>query len=305
MTEQNLGQLLELAMRLPQPIGWKGVKSRSQPDAAERIIKFLGTRKHPTEIDRATLVWLQQDVLTMWPGKKKGTSLSPGSINGYMSALRKLMELAEEREWIEHAPRFPKDLEIPKRKSFTIKHEWEELALWWLRKNGYELEADLWQFLLHTACRISEALDLTYSDIDLEVGLLTFRDTKNGEDRTIPIPKAVRPALCSYREHGESYQNGRYRRRVWPISYDTFHTHHKAAVKWVVQELDLEPHVKDQWVTHTLRKTGLTRYAGGQLGNGERWGHEQLAKLSGHKTAKMVQHYVDQAALDLQGLMNG
>jgi integrase len=46
---------------------------------------------------------------------------------------------------------------------------------------------DLIVFYLYTGCRRSEALQLTWKDIDLENCRVTFRGTKSGEDRVVPI----------------------------------------------------------------------------------------------------------------------
>jgi integrase len=40
---------------------------------------------------------------------------------------------------------------------------------------------------LHTGMRKGEILNLTWSDVDLEKGIITVRDSKNHETRYIPI----------------------------------------------------------------------------------------------------------------------
>ena len=42
-------------------------------------------------------------------------------------------------------------------------------------------------FALYTGKRKSEILNLTWNDIDWELGLVTFRDGKNRETHTIPV----------------------------------------------------------------------------------------------------------------------
>jgi integrase len=48
-------------------------------------------------------------------------------------------------------------------------------------------------FLAETGCRLGEALALTWADAGVEQ--VTFRDTKNGETRTIPLTARARSAL--------------------------------------------------------------------------------------------------------------
>lgn len=42
--------------------------------------------------------------------------------------------------------------------------------------------------LIHTGARMSEVLNLKWTDIDFHTNRLTFRETKNGEDRSIDMP---------------------------------------------------------------------------------------------------------------------
>ncbi len=48
---------------------------------------------------------------------------------------------------------------------------------------------------LHTAARRGELIKVTWADLDLEKRLVTFRDTKNGEDRTVPLSATLTAAL--------------------------------------------------------------------------------------------------------------
>ena len=57
---------------------------------------------------------------------------------------------------------------------------------------------DLIEFLYSTGARISEALKLLRDDVDFEKKVATFRDTKNGDDRTIPLADNVIAILKRY-----------------------------------------------------------------------------------------------------------
>ena len=56
----------------------------------------------------------------------------------------------------------------------------------------------------HTAMRFGEILKLNRKDVDLDKRLITLRDTKNGEDRTIPISNITIEILRKY-PFGERY----------------------------------------------------------------------------------------------------
>lgn len=61
-------------------------------------------------------------------------------------------------------------------------------------RNG-EVLRDLFLFLALTGCRKSEALGLRKEDVDLNRGLLTFRDTKNRTDHELPLTPYIKELL--------------------------------------------------------------------------------------------------------------
>src|SRR4030067_1919671 len=50
---------------------------------------------------------------------------------------------------------------------------------------------------LNTGMRRAEILKLKWEDVDLRIGFLLVKDTKNGESRAVPINAAVREALSA------------------------------------------------------------------------------------------------------------
>jgi len=61
--------------------------------------------------------------------------------------------------------------------------------------NGKHLQ--LFKFYLLTGCRRNEALNLQWSDIDLEQKQLTFRKTKTKKERTLPISLELMQVVMS------------------------------------------------------------------------------------------------------------
>jgi integrase len=49
----------------------------------------------------------------------------------------------------------------------------------------------LFLFLMLTGCRVSEAINLKWRDVDLAARWLVLRDTKNGTDRGVPIHRQL------------------------------------------------------------------------------------------------------------------
>jgi len=62
-------------------------------------------------------------------------------------------------------------------------------------------------FLLYTGARIGEALWLDWHDVDLTRGHVTFRETKNGESRGVPLHPRARTALANlHHREGEVFR---------------------------------------------------------------------------------------------------
>lgn len=57
---------------------------------------------------------------------------------------------------------------------------------------------------LTTGARRGELLKLTWSDIDFDKGLATCRDTKNGDNRLLPLPQITRDTLKPFRGVGSA-----------------------------------------------------------------------------------------------------
>lgn len=60
------------------------------------------------------------------------------------------------------------------------------------------------RLLLTTALRIGEALKLRVTDVDFELGALHLRDTKSGEDQTVPISPATREIVLELLAHSRN-----------------------------------------------------------------------------------------------------
>jgi integrase len=72
-----------------------------------------------------------------------------------------------------------------------------QVASWWAAVDTIEniVAATYLRFLLLCGCRRDEALSLTWRDVDFRWNVITFRDTKTGGDRTIPMTSYMRSML--------------------------------------------------------------------------------------------------------------
>lgn len=108
-----------------------------------------------------------------------------------------------------------------------------------------------------TGCRFGEAASLEWRDIDFSIGEATFRDTKNGTDRTIPLPDSLLNFLGELRGQG---------RLVGPVFLNgsgKVYTQPPQPFRDTVEALGLNEGraMRDRAVFHTLRHTAATRLA--------------------------------------------
>ena len=133
---------------------------------------------------------------------------------------------------------------------------------------------DLVQFAYNTGARYNEILKLQRSDFNIENRTVTFRDTKNGDDRTIPISSKIIEILKRY-PFGDTF---------FRVSDDKF-TYH-----WnVCREKAGLKHFR----FHDLRACAITNMLLGGMSIPE------VAVISGHRSYDIVRRYARIKPTDL------
>ena len=127
--------------------------------------------------------------------------------------------------------------------------------------------------LIHTGARRSEVLNLKLEDINFKKRRLTFKNTKNGEDRTIMISKDLVDLLKKQNTSDEGHVftsiNG------VKLSRQRIQKH--------FNELKAHfPHFGDNWACHSMRHSFAYNFL---KGGGEMY---QLQAILGHKSIKMT-----------------
>lgn len=136
------------------------------------------------------------------------------------------------------------------------------------------------KFLYEVGCRRSEALNLRIDDISWATGKLTFRDTKNGDNRTAFISEALAEELRDLpRIDGAQFVfAGRFTDR--PTSFDE---------KWpeIIAKAGIVPdHNGESIGQHTVRHTVCTEMANGSATLLD------LMEASGHKSVQTAKRYI-------------
>ena len=224
---------------------------------------------------RAAMIVEKRDKLSLGLTYRKKLR-SPATCNRYISGLSVILQLCvEEWGWLEQNParrirRFPES-----EGSTRILTDEERFKLLKACHSTPDLY-DIVLLALNTGARRSELEGLRWGEVDLKEEMVTFRKTKNGKDRTIPLSQEASEVLKA-RLRARIIGRGEW---VFPspnlnAPRDFYKTFMRALDKAGVTEFRF----------HDLRHT-----AGSYLaieGVSERY----IAEILGHKTLEMVKRY--------------
>jgi integrase len=211
-------------------------------------------------------------------------SYKHGTINRKLAALSKLCTYSRGVKGFQFTwglPLIEYETENNKRE-FVVSKELESKLLMTARLNYRDDEADLWECLIFTGCRVSELLNLTWDKI--KDGFLHLVDTKTGDDRFVPIFDEVEKILAKRKKMGLE--------KPFPLSIHAV----EHAWRMVRKKLGME-HEKD-FVMHSLRHTCITRLLKRKIGI------EVVQKIVGHKDIRMTQRYNHPTKDDLKNAVS-
>ena len=131
----------------------------------------------------------------------KGTLRSQSTANRYLAALSGAFSMAaKEWGWLKENPvsKISRFKEGKARERFLTKEEIDRL-LEVCRESKSPHLYPVTLFALSSGARRGEILGLKWKDVDLDRKIATFRDTKNGEHRSIPLSDALAECLWKQR----------------------------------------------------------------------------------------------------------
>lgn len=158
-------------------------------------------------LDRLTTAVIKGhwDSLAVGPSERTGRPLSPRMLNCYLETFSAaLTKASREYGWLPENPalRIQRKKLPPGRVRCLDEVELPKfLEQVYTAKNPYLRPAVL--LSLATGGRRSEVLGLTWEDVDLKNGSVTFRHTKNGDTRSVPLRGE---ALDCLKEHARTYR---------------------------------------------------------------------------------------------------
>ena len=235
------------------------------------ILRLLGPSKNVAKISKGDLAAMRSKLLTE-PVNAAGKTRSVAGANRVTSMLNTLLEDLEDQEIIERAPRLKRLKENNERKAYFKKDEVKALVQQAQSIGNTEL-ADAILFGAYTGCRQSELLNLVAGDVDLDAGLMIFRDTKDGTDFETNISEHIKPLLAArlaVRKSGE---------KVFDFPGDS-------SLRYAFYQVRYAMGFSEEHVWHSLRhSTGTWLAEAGVPIN-------QIAQVLNHKNVSTSERYV-------------
>jgi integrase len=225
---------------------------------------FFGARK---------LTAITASTITEYQRSRKREGAQNATINRELALLRRCYRIKENRARAGVVPAFDMLPESKPREGYLTNEQFEALKASAL-KRGVEWLAAFIEVAGRLANRRSELLKLRVQDCDFENSQITFRETKNGDDRRVPMTPSVRTALEPLCANQAPEQNVFRWSDSQPVR-DFRETWANVTKDAGVPDL----------LVHDLRRTGVRNMR--RKGVAE----EVAMKMSGHKTRDVFRRY--------------
>jgi integrase len=223
----------------------------------------------------SNLISISPKMISRYKVLRKGDGVKPATVNRELAMLSKAFSLAaKEWEWLKDNPvsRVSKEKENNARDRWLSKDEEKRLL-----DNSPEWIKQIIIFSLNTGLRLGELTGLEWSRVDISNKTILIDNSKNGEQRTIPLNKyaldvvtqrsRVRSLKCDY-----VFIN-RYGGKINSNSL-------RDAFRKILRKVEI-----DDFRLHDLRHSFATRLTQSDVDL------YKISKLLGHKDIKMTQRY--------------
>lgn len=285
-------------------------------------VKKKGAQREATKIKRLErqsfaqlqLSELRARHLIQYRDERLASGRAPATVRGDLAILSAIVNHAR-KEWQIYLPENPVELikkpSVKNARDRVLRGSEEAYLLKALQPRGYQFNQDgsfkhqpigpelRWLFILavETGMRQGELLGLEWADVHIKESWVTARDTKNGEDRDIPLtPKAVEV----FREirGAEINKKG----PVFKLSGNALTWRWRYALRRALclyledcreNGADPDPDFLKDLRWHDLRHEAITRLAEIVPDTLE------LSRITGHKTLGMLRRYYNPHAKDI------
>jgi integrase len=222
------------------------------------------------------LTRITTDAAREFAQKRLDEGAKNGTINGSLALLRRMLSIAHEDGKIQVKPKIRLLKPGPARKGFLRREKFDELL-----NHIPEKTRPLITFLYFCGVRLGEALQIEWSQVDLNAGLIRLEEeqTKNSEARTVPLPDVLITMLEAVEDKTGTVFDGTNLRKIW----------HKACAAAGLGTLTEVEGIADPRYTgliiHDLRRSAIKNLMKAGVS-------EKVAMtISGHKTRDVFDRY--------------
>ncbi len=263
--KKTLKDLMEKFMKEHSPTVSENMQ-KSYENSLKSLIFFFGN---------TNLMSISPKMVSRYKMLRKGDGVKPATVNRALSMLSVAFNVAiKEWEWLNDNPvsKVSKEKERNKRDRWLTENEERRLI-----ENSPEWLSEIIVFSLNTGLRKGELASLEWSRVNILRKTILITDTKNGEQRTVPLNKNALNVI-EQRSKVRNIKNdyvflNRDGGRINPISLG-------AAFRRSLEKAEIT-----NFRFHDLRHCFATRMA--QRGIDI----YRISKLLGHKDIKMTQRY--------------
>jgi Site-specific recombinase XerD len=156
--------------------------------ALDEFFEYAPPKEDKPEKRGVLVTRITTDAAREFAQKRLDDGAKNGTVNGSLALLRRMLSVAHEDGKIQVKPKIRLLKPGPARKGFLPRDKFNELL-------GHipEKTKPLIVFLYYCGVRLGEALQIEWSQVNLEEGLIRLEEeqTKNSEARTVPLPDVL------------------------------------------------------------------------------------------------------------------
>lgn len=305
---QTWAELLTGSYKAPAKKGWAEFKTeyesriagsmnrgtrRETMDAVRHFERLVNPRK--VAAIRTVTVDDYKAKRAVEPGKKKGSTVSPATLNKELRHLRAVLRIAYEWKYLPEMPRFRMVREPGKLPTFVTG---EHFAAIYRACDQARMPEDLpgiaavdwWRgvlvFAYMTGWRISEILALRRADLNLEAGIAITRaeDNKGKRDEQVTLHPVIVEHLNRVQSFDPCVFPWNHNRRTLDVQFDRIQA--AAGVYLPCSKNHEHTDACHRYGFHDLRRAFATQ-------NAKRLSADALQKLMRHKSYTTTQRYIN------------
>ncbi|OOE32861.1 hypothetical protein BZG05_12925 [Salinivibrio kushneri] len=244
---------------------------------AIRLLDHFGWKTHPKEITSFAVAEFCDEMVDQ--GKTGST------INRYLSCLSVMLRNAAVVGVIDSLPYIERAKEGKRRDRFFTEQE-EMAMIKFMENTGRKDYADFIRLGIDTGCRTGELIGLCWGDVADDFESILLRDTKNGEQRRVPL--LSRSAKALRRRQSLAGEARKHTQVFKGMTQDKLSWH------WNKMRRELGFENDPCFVPHVMRHTCTTRMASRNITS------DKMMEWLGHKSPAMVKRYTHMNITHLQ-----